>query len=340
MVKFKQKSLPVYENLDNRYSIDDCLPQRKAIESGKIGFWALTNGHYPGRRINPSLLSGVSSLGYFDVTSEQDWGIPYHRNEGIEICFQRTGTGNLTVDGSSHQLGPKSLTITRPWQLHSLGSPRLQPGCLYWLILDVGVRRPNQTWQLPDWCILSPEDQRNLIRMLRGNEAPVWNASSEVASIFGRLGKLISCTKPSEQISRIRIELNALLAGLLDMLYAENPTVDEDLMSRRRTVEQFFHELNEDTALLAYPWTLERMAKSCGMGRTAFTGYCHEIMNKSPLQVLNIVRLRYAADLLRTQPHKRIIDVALEVGFSSSQYFSQKFRQQFKTTPRDYRQRP
>lgn len=336
-VKITQNLKAVYRAPNQRYAIDQCMPQRHAIEAGKIGFHALSHGHYPGIKIDAELLPNVSSLGYFDVIGSQDWGIPAHRNEGIEICYQETGESVLNVDGAVHQSIANTLILTRPWQLHSLGDPHLKPGRLHWMIIDVGVRRPNQPWTLPDWCVLTPADQSELIHKIRSNEHPVWSASSEIGRVFSKLGKLITTPNPEQNISRIRININQLLASLLDLMREQNVIPDESLTSRRRAVEIFLNELKDSSELLAFPWTLDHMAKHCGMGRTTFSNYCRDLINISPMEALNFWRLDLASERLKNERDTQITSIAFDVGYSSSQYFARKFHERFRKSPRQWR---
>lgn len=319
------------------YEVDSCLPQRVAIDSGKVGFQAWSHGHYPGKRIQPKWLSGVPSMGYFDVIGTQDWGIPAHRNEGIEICYQQTGESVLKVDGTSHRMLPNSLSLTRPWQLHSLGDPYLRSGRLIWVIIDVGVIRPNQDWTLPDWCVLTSSDRTELVDKLRGNEHPVWKATPRISECFSKITQLVEAPSVDPAISQARVQLNALLLGVLDMLSEQNVSTDDTLTTRRRAVQLFLGELERDGRLLAQPWTLEQMAGQCGVKRTTFSHYCHEMTNSSPIEALNRWRLTRAAEQLHAEPDKSITSIALEAGYSSSQYFATKFKRQHGMSPRQWR---
>lgn len=49
------------------------------------------------------------------------------------------------------------------------------------------------------------------------------------------------------------------------------------------------------------------------------------------------LRLEYAAKLLIEQPDKSIVQIASECGFSSSTYFSDRFRKSFGMSPSDFR---
>lgn len=326
-------SKPTYTLDKLRFEIDNCLPQLSAVKDQKITLNALTNGNYPGKVIPKGELLGIGSMGFMHVVEEQDWGIEPHRNEGIEICFQENGTNTLIVDGNNYLTPSKTLTITRPWQLHQVGSPNLHPGRLHWIILDVGVRQPNQSWQWPEWCILTNSDKQELERLLRGNEHPAWQANNEILQIFKRLQSYVVAEPIEHYLSHIQINLNQLLLALLELLRTQNIVTESRLTTRARTVEIFLNELQQNTELAAFDWTLERMAKHCDMKRSAFSNYCQQLTNTSPLNYLNRCRLQHACDLLLKRPKLSITDLAFDLGFTNSQYFTRCFKKQFGQPP-------
>lgn len=328
---------PIYHFGADSYRIDDCLPQIRAHAVGKIEMHALSSGHYPGKRMKSKELAGLSSVGFWDCRRDQDWGLQPHRNEGIEIVFLETGAMGFEVDGEAHALHAGQLTITRPWQLHKLGDPHIGRGRLYWLILDVGVRRPNQEWKWPGWLVLTPEDLSELTRKLRHGEQAVWMANSCIRSVFRDLADCVLSWDEKRATSRLAVGVNRLLVELLDVLAEQQLEESPELVTRRRTVELFLRDLAENPASSAEPWTLETMAKHCGMGITAMAKYCGELVNNGPRAYLNHCRLDHAATELTVRTNLSVTDVALAVGFNSSQYFATLFRKRFKMTPKEYR---
>jgi AraC family L-rhamnose operon regulatory protein RhaS len=329
---------PIYRARRTRFEIDRCGPQLRAVQEGKIEFHALSKGHYPGLRMRPGALPGLNSIGYWDASRPQDWGLDPHRNEGIEITFLETGAMDLTVDARRFALHAGDFTITRPWQLHKLGTPNIGPGRLHWLILDVGVRRPNQEWRWPPWMTLTAQDRTELTRKLRHNENPVWKASPEIIAIFRRLADCIRRWNQPHIESRTINLLNELLIGILDALSQQQTHQNPDLISRHRTVELFLRDLADPTgASCCEPWTLGTMAQHCGTGITSFTKYCRDLVNAGPVEYLNQCRLERAARLIRETPDRSITDIAFESGFNSSQYFATAFRKRFRATPSHYR---
>jgi AraC-like DNA-binding protein/mannose-6-phosphate isomerase-like protein (cupin superfamily) len=331
-------SRPTYKARNAQYEIDRCEPQNRAIESGKILFHALTKGHYPGTPVPENVLSGLSSIGFWNAGGAQDWGLDTHRNEGIEIMFLETGTMAFVADDKKHNLRAGQFTITRPWQPHKLGAPNIGPGRLHWLILDVGVRRPHQDWHWPPWMVLTTADLAELTRKMRHNENPVWHATPAITHSFRELARTVESWHQPHAVSRLATHLNQLFLSLLDALSEQQTHETPHLTTRQRTVELFLQEVKNNPAIGREMWTINTMAEHCGMGVTAFSKYCRELVNTGPMEYLNQCRLDFAARELRAEPHTSITDIAYRNGFNASQYFATRFRQRFGQTPSDYRE--
>jgi AraC family L-rhamnose operon regulatory protein RhaS len=328
---------PIYRGRKSCFEIDSCAPQSAAVRGGKIQMHALTKGHYPGVLMRPNQLPGITSLGFWNGSAAQDWGLEAHRNEGVEICFLETGAMAFSVEAKKFELRSGHFTITRPWQLHKLGTPNIGPGKLHWLILDVGVRRPNQDWRWPRWVTLTPDDKAQFTRRLRHNENPVWNSSPDIAAAFRALSDgVLHWDKPHAE-SRMLTQLNQLLIGIFTALTEQETHQNPELTSRRHTVELFLHDLAANRAGSSPPWTLKKMAAHCGMGITAFSKYCRELVNNGPVEYLNQCRLNRAARQLKEHPARPVTEIAFENGFNSSQYFATTFAKRFGVTPTDYR---
>ena len=329
---------PIYKKPAGGMQIDTCAPQFAAVRGGKIKLQALTKGHYPGVLIESTQLPGISSLGFWSGTGTQDWGLEAHRNEGLEICYLETGAMAFSVEAKNYELRAGHFTVTRPWQLHKLGAPNIGPGKLHWLILDVGVRRPNQPWRWPRWVTLTPGDKVELARKLRHNENPLWNSTPEIAEAFGRLSRgVVDWEKPYAE-SRMITALNQLLLGMIAVLTEQPTRQNPELASRRRTVELFLLDLARNVASCSEAWTISQMAAHCGMGVTAFSVYCRELVNNGPVEYLNACRLDHAASQLKAIKAKPVTEIAFECGFNSSQYFATVFKRRFKLPPGDYRE--
>lgn len=328
---------PIYEDQGRTYQADTCAALAEAVRREQVSLAALARGHYPGRKLPPRVLPGVKTVGFWDARHPQEWGLDWHRNEGIELTFLERGSVAFAVDRHRTRLRADDLTVTRPWQRHRVGDPHVEPGRLHWLILDVGVRRPHQPWRWPSWLVLTKADREELTDYLRHNERPVWSATPEIRQCFQRIAGAVESDRHGEQVSRLAALLNEMLVLVLEMFRQRRVALDQSLASTERTVELFWADVERNPTHLAAPWTVEEMARHCGLGVTRFIHHSKQLTNATPITHLTQCRLDAAARLLRAQPARPILDVALECGFSSSQYFATCFRRQFGCAPRDYR---
>jgi AraC-like DNA-binding protein len=331
------KPVPIFSERDQTYAADTCQPLARGVAAGQVTLEALVHGQYPGRPLPRHALSEVKTVGYWDAPHAQHWGLDWHRNEGVELTLLERGSLAFAVDGQRFQLRPGDLTITRPWQRHRVGDPHVGPGRLHWLILDVGVRRPHQSWSWPSWLILSRDDRDTLTRTLRHNEHPVWHAPVELRHCFQKIAAAVESDRDGSSVSRLTIKVNELLLLVHETLQAHDLPLDETLSATQRTVELFLADLRQNLAFLAEEWTVQQMAARCGLGVTRFNDYCKSLTNMTPQHFLNHCRLDAAARLLREEPGLGVTQVALRCGFSSSQYFANAFRRRFECSPRAYR---
>jgi len=315
---------------------DTCEPLKEAAARGEVELHARSRPPYPGGPIPNELFPGLLSVGCWDARHDQGWGLDWHRNEGLELTFVEHGRVPFSCEGREYDLRPHDLTVTRPWQPHRVGRPLVTASRLSWVIIDLGVRRPNQLWEWPSWIVLDPPRLERLTRKLRGAERHVFRADPELTRTFAALGRVLASDR-DDVVVRAALWINEMLLTLDDLLEREDIVVDEFLSSTERTVRLFLTELKTRLNEL---WTVDRMADECGLGRTQFAAYCRELTNMTPLEFLTHHRLETACELLRGRRDLRIEDVAVSVGFSSSQYFATVMRRERGQTPSEVRLAP
>ena len=325
---------PVYKESGKVFHPDKCLPLVAAHKAGKIQLEAWVRLGYPGSKMPENVLPGVNSVGFWNASVQQDWGLPWHRNEGIEITFLETGSMPFSIAEKEHIILHNEITVTRPWQPHKLGNPFIGIGKYYWIILDVGVRQPHQEWVWPSWIMLTRPDLDDLTKILRQNEQPIWKVNQEIRKCFSKIGELIQGEMDFSKESWMVIYINELLMQFLQSFRSGGFKLDKSLTDSTRTIELFITHLEENHYNV---WTLESMAEHCGLGTTRFVHYFKQVTNMTPMHYLNFVRLKAAAGQLIAEPHTQISKICYGHGFSSGQYFSTIFRKQFGCSPADYR---
>ena len=334
--KLTSQEISPYKSEDGAvYHADTCQPLVDAYESGKVDLKALARHTYPGDRLTQDT-KGLNTIGYWSANDKQNWGLDWHRNEGMEFHFLESGHMPYAIGSTEVDLLPGDFTITRPWQAHKVGNPYVGIGKFYWIILDVGVRRPHQSWTWPDWIVLAESDLTRLTMLLRQNEQSVWKAGNDIKECFKALSRTIKADVAGSSASKLRLHINELLIYLLEMFDRGNMELNEALTDSMRSAKQFLTELGNNPA---HAWTIEEMAKSSGLGLTRFTHHCKQITNLTPMQYLTQKRLEMAKGKLEVNPEASATQIAYECGFASSQYFTTVFRKNEKCTPQVFRER-
>lgn len=317
------------------YYPDSCTPLSDAWQAKQIEMHVLARGTYPGYPLKEDELRGIKSIGYWNSEKTQNWGLDWHRNEGIELCLLETGNLSFLLDDQRFELEPNTLTITRPWILHKIGNPNIGHCKLHWFIIDLEVRQPHQEWIWPDWVILSKNDLEELTRILRLNEQPVWHATDEIKRCFLQIGKMARNHKNEHFDSYIKVFINEILILLLEILKKDKLILNDALIDSKRSVSLFLKSMEDD---LAKTWTVDMMARHCGLGVTQFSKHCHQLTNCTPINYLNMLRLRKAKTMIAENPESTITSIAFDCGFSSNQYFTKVFKSYFKETPQYFRE--
>ncbi|MDR6562341.1 DNA-binding response OmpR family regulator [Arcicella sp. BE140] len=137
--------------------------------------------------------------------------------------------------------------------------------------------------------------------------------------------------------------LQAQMASLLNNrniireYFANSPLIHIKSMAHSKADELFLESLHdtitkniEDTDL-----DVEKLAEIMNMSRITLYRKIKAISVLTPIELINITRLKKAAELL-AQGNHRIFEVSYMVGFSSQSNFARNFQKHFNITPTEY----
>lgn len=134
-------------------------------------------------------------------------------------------------------------------------------------------------------------------------------------------------------------QISSLLANrtMVREYFASSPLVHIKSMAHSKSDELFLESLNETIAMRIEDTDLdvEALAGMMNMSRVTLYRKIKAISNLSPLELINIVRLKKAAELLAAGDHK-IYEIAAIIGYSSQSNFTRNFQKQFNMTPTEY----
>jgi len=272
-----------------------------------------------------------------------------HAHPHYEFCYFYKGRAQWTCGAQRYQLGPGDFYISRPGEVHA------------------GLPDPAD----PNHNFAVGFDPAQLAVALPGRPPAVAAASSEVAVAFAEhqllaqgeatdFRRVIPGGQGAEiTYRRILAELDQLdpspsTARLLTRMMVQALLVDLLVWVTRLSINQLAlhgqsqpltREPRADISALvswlpsqvAQPPSLSAMASRVGLSPSHFAVAFKREVGKTPLEFLTQLRIEEAAR--RLDAGASVTDTALDLGFSSSQYFSLVFKKQFGCTPSTWRRR-
>ena len=137
--------------------------------------------------------------------------------------------------------------------------------------------------------------------------------------------------------------LQAQIANLLENrnkikdFFANSPLVHIKSMAYSKADEEFLEKLSDfiNANLKNHELDVEQLARAMNMSRPTFYRKIKGVSDLSPNELINISRLKKAAELLVEGKYK-IYEIADIVGFTSQHHFARSFLKQFGLTPSEY----
>jgi len=159
------------------------------------------------------------------------------------------------------------------------------------------------------------------------------SATPEVPGLFKMLLDEQSQDAPGKPVLQGAI-MTQLLVHMLRALSRQSPSSLAWLnaLDDPRLARAIDHILENPAA----GHTVESLAEVACMSRSAFAKHFHAAFYRSPMSLVNHVRLERAAKMLRTG-HFPIEQIGQRVGFSSRSHFSQAFKKHTGASPAEYR---
>ncbi|MBN8877568.1 MAG: response regulator [Sphingobacteriales bacterium] len=119
--------------------------------------------------------------------------------------------------------------------------------------------------------------------------------------------------------------------------FASSPLVHINTMAYSKADEQFLEELNEAIYqnIENMELSVDQLADFMNMSRATLYRKIKAISNLTPNELINITRLKKAAELLAEHDYK-VYEVAEMTGFSSQTHFGRNFSKQFGISPMEY----
>lgn len=100
----------------------------------------------------------------------------------------------------------------------------------------------------------------------------------------------------------------------------------------QKTIEYIENHISEEISI-------EKLAEIASLSPFYYQRLFHRLVKKPVVEYIKLRRLAKATERLLL-PDKRILDIALDLGFSSHEHFTRTFKETFGMTPDEYRKNP
>jgi AraC-like DNA-binding protein len=277
----------------------------------------------PERRVldlRPAGLAQVPMLGVYTYNRAHPDLPVHHHARGLEICFLARGNQTFEVGGQIYRLRGGDVFVTFPDEPHSTGGAPSEPGVLYWL----NLRLPAPGHRLLD---LPRDESAAIVAGLVRLPERHFRATRPTKSLFGELFKLYDATEVPHRGCRLRCTVLRLLLEILDGARRHGGTASSP---RLREIVRLIREHPQDD------YSLRDLSRRAHVSLSHFKRVFKAETGLAPREYILQAKIETAKARLR-RSDASVTQIALELGFVSSQYFATVFRRLTGTTPTAYR---
>lgn len=250
--------------------------------------------------------------------------IPLHWHEEFQFVRVMKGQADFRVQDKHVRLGQGEGLFINSGCLH-MATDEDRSGCIY-ICLNVA----------PSFVVSQELYSAYVYPYMQATNLPYVRLNAEEEWAKAILEAIVAIHRLVEQRpAHYELDVTAYLARLWKNLIANGFPLEyeqaEMLKNRRmKAMLDWIHRHYNEKVLL------DDIARAGQLSRSECCRYFKRMLKKSPLQYVMDVRIRQSLVLLQ-QPERSVTDVAYQVGFNSTSYFIQQFRQSMNMTPMAYK---
>lgn len=255
--------------------------------------------------------------------------LPAHTHKSaFEICYIVRGSVEWWVSNEIYEVGPAQIFVTRPDERHGGRDAMMHPNELYWaqVVLPSAGAISGMT----------ATSTRALRRDYAGMTLHAFPGSESVKDAFSRL---VAAHRDRAGDKYAAVGARAAFLQLLVSVVSDHERQVQSLRNKlaaqsdcvRRAVAWMERHLVQD-------YRIERLAEVSGLSTSHFHKRFVREVGFSPAAYRTRLRIRQAAMLLRAQD-RSVTEIAMSLGFSSSQFFATIFKTLTGLPPKSYQAR-
>lgn len=260
-------------------------------------------------------------LGRYDYTFAHQQ-LPTHSHGYIfEFCLLDEGIQPFTVLEQEYTLRGGEILVIRPFEQHGSGQSPENRGRLYWF--QIRVPRNGESF-----LNLSAEEAGRLTRSLYAISDRHFKVNKSLKHYLDRIFRAV---ERKGELMALEVR-NWALRFLLDVIEDNRNHASTRISPlMRRVIFYIESQLREENISLA------KIAKTAGLSLSHFKARFKQEVGLAPGNFITLRKIEGSKKTLK-ETDLPVTRVAMEYGFSSSQYFSTTFKRYTGYTPSEYRE--
>jgi AraC-like DNA-binding protein len=254
-----------------------------------------------------------------------------HWHDEMEIFYLASGKATLYLDTVPVGISEGEAVIINRGVIHSGYSEDFSNCVFYAVVFDLSMLYSNKTGDaLSKYLVPICQKQYALPVKISGD-------SDISRHILEELLKIVDAYIGKRAAYQLSI-LSSLYSILNDLITDNRIVPGTDIASNpaKAQLQQFRTVLSFIDENYGRKLEIHEMAEQAGMSPYHFCRFFKLMAGKTPFEYLIGYRI-YQAELQLRDPGKRILDIALDVGFNNFSYFIKCFKEYKKMTPGRYR---
>lgn len=266
-------------------------------------------------------IASVATLGKYSYLGTRAKLETHVHEKMIEIVYCDSGQQIYEVNNQKFLIRGGDVFVTFPNEPHGTAEHPEEKGAIYWLQIEIPDDKNN-------FLGYSDQNATCLINALLNLPRRHFRVSVIIKSIFEEIFGL--CNQTVSDYTKLVIShqiTSALLVIISNALSNVNTTND-------LRVEKVLKYINEN---LDSDLSIFILANNHHISESHFKRWFKKEIGITPMDYIQRQKIEYAKQQLAYQEELSITDIAFQLNFSSSQYFSTVFRKYAGMTPLEYR---
>jgi AraC-like DNA-binding protein len=261
-------------------------------------------------------IPGLRMFGKHSVTKAIPALYPHYHENAFEITYLCKGTLTFFADNQTHHLAGGDAYISFPDEPHHTGAVPISLNEMYWVQLDVTADK---------FLFLGKEWKKKLISDLKKvNPRLVSTNTGEMQKLMKDFFRLTYNQNGGAE----RFHAASVLIYFLNQLIAyskkQEKVVSKDIQAAVDYIQGNIYETI----------SLDSLAEVSGLSLSRFKQKFCQQLGFTPREYINFQKVETSKTLLENG--KNVTDTAIELGFSTSNYFSSVFKRFTTLSPSDY----